>query len=321
MNDADLVLGLLYDRGDFVSLHDLAGVAGFGGDRGRLDRAVDELKRRGHGFETEPARGLRLTRPILMDAYLIERDLGTELIGRSVVCFSEVDSTNDVAMASVAQGDTAGLVVAAEFQRAGRGRHRSRWISPASSGLLFSVLLLDPPELLVREAVTTAAGLAAAEGIDESLPVRCDLKWPNDVYLRGAKVAGVLVETRQHGPVFSTVIGIGVNVYDSPPAEQIDRPAAHLSQFGECADRIALLRTILRRLEYWRGEILAGRYGGLHDAWVRRCDMINHRVRILSAGDEHVGRTVDISPLEGLVLACDDGRHIHLHAAVSTVIE
>jgi len=321
MNDANVVLGLLYDRGDFVSLHELAAAAGFPGDSERLDQAVSELRRRGHEFEIEPARGLRLDRPIRMDAYLIERDLGTQLIGRSVVCFDEVDSTNDIAMASVAQGDTDGLVVVAEFQRSGRGRHRSRWISSPSAGLLVSVLLLDAPELLAREPMTIAAGLAAAEGIDELWPVRCDLKWPNDVYLRGAKVAGVLVETRQDGTLFPTVIGIGVNVYDSPGNEQVDRPAAHLSQFGEAADRISLLRGILRRLEYWRGEILTGHYGGLRDAWVGRCDMINQRVRIVSGGIEYVGRTVDISPLEGLVLACDDGRHVHLPAAVSTVIE
>ena len=320
MDDANVILGLLYDRRDFVSMHELAAEVRCPGDSDRLQRALDELRHRGHIIDIEPARGLRLARPIRLDAYLVERDLNTNLIGRSVVCFDEVDSTNDVAMGSVAQEGTGGLVVTAESQRAGRGRQGSRWISPPGAGLLFSVLLTDGPELLGHEATTIASGLAVAEGIEESASIQCDLKWPNDVCIRGDKVGGVLIESRQHGPTRATAIGIGVNVYESPPPESIGRPATHLSDHSESAGRVDLLRSILRRLDYWRGEIMAGRYEALHDEWLRRCGMLHQRVRILSGGVEYVGRTVDISPLEGLILARDDGVHVHLQAAVSTVL-
>jgi len=321
MDDANVILGLLYDRRDFVSMHELAAELNCPGDSDRLQRGLGELRRRGHEIDLEPARGLRLAYPIRLDAWLVERGLNTNLIGRSVVCFDEVDSTNDVAMGSVAQEGTGGLVVTAESQRAGRGRQGSRWISPPGAGLLFSVLLTDGAELLGHEPTTIAAGLAVAEGIEESASIQCELKWPNDVCIRGEKVAGVLIESRPHGATRATAIGIGVNVYGSPPREAIGRPATHLSEHSESARPVELLRSILRRLDYWRGEIIARRYEALHEQWLRRCGMLHHRVRILSAGVEYVGRAVDISPLEGLILARDDGGHVHLHAAVSTVLE
>ena len=317
MDDANLILGLLYDRRDFVSMHELSG---FVGDGDSLRGALDELRRRGHRIDNEPARGVRLTEPGRLDAYLIERELNTTLIGRSVVCFDQVDSTNDVAMGSASRGDSAGLVITAESQRAGRGRRGGKWISPPGAGLLFSVLLTDGPDRLDHEAATIAAGLATAEGIEEACSVRCDLKWPNDVYVSGGKVAGVLIESKREGPLRASAIGIGVNVHASPPAAAVVRPATHLSAHCDLPRRVEILRETLRRLEFWRGEIIARRYEGLHEQWVRRCGMIHQRVRILSAGTEYVGRTVDISPLEGLVLARDTGGHVHLPAAVSTVL-
>ena len=318
MDDANVILGQLYDRRDFVSMHELA--AAFDDPR-RLVSALEELNRRGHRLHRHPDRGVRLGAGVRIDAFLVERGLNTELIGRSVVCFDQVDSTNDVAMASAAQKGTAGLVVTAESQRFGRGRRGGRWISPPGAGLLFSVLLTDGPEQLDHEATTIGAGLAVAEGIEGLTTVRCDLKWPNDVRIDGRKVAGVLIESRQVGAVRATAIGIGVNVSDSPADEDIARPATHVSAFGRSPGRIELLRGILRRLEYWRGEIIARRYEDMREAWIGRCGMLHQRVRILSAGVEHVGRAVDISPLEGLVLACDSGIHVRLTAAVSTVLD
>jgi len=318
MDDANAILAQLYDRRDFVSMHELASCLG---DPRRLAGALDDLERRGHRLDRQPDRGVKLADPVRLDAYLIERDLGTDLIGRSVVCFGQIESTNDVAMSSAAQQGTGGLVVTAESQRAGRGRRGGRWICPARSGLLFSVLLTDSPEQLDQEPTTIAAGLAVAEGIEESTSLKCDLKWPNDVRIDGRKVAGVLIESRSQGDTQATAIGIGVNVTAGPPPDEIGRPATHIAAHEPDPGRIELLRSILRRLEYWRREVIARRYDQLHEGWTSRCGMLHQRVRILSRGVEYVGRTVDISPLEGLVLACDSGIHVHLPAAVSTVLD
>jgi BirA family biotin operon repressor/biotin-[acetyl-CoA-carboxylase] ligase len=153
-----------------------------------------------------------------LDPYLIERDLGTRRVGRNVICFDQVDSTNDVAFASAPQTGSDGLAIFAESQRKGRGRLGRQWISPPRANMLMSVLLtenrdaplfpagekgdrhpLGEPVPFFHEPLTIAAGLAVAQAIEQSLGVTCGLKWPNDVLIDGQKVAGILVEVRKRG--------------------------------------------------------------------------------------------------------------------------
>jgi len=136
--------------------------------------------------------------PLKLDAEKIERNLQTRRVGRGVLCFDEVDSTNDIAWDSARQVDTDGLVILAESQRLGRGRMGRKWITPPNSkNILMSVLLRDDQKLLPHESITIAAGLSVAEAIDNTLHLNTSLKWPNDVLIDGKKLAGIIVELRQ----------------------------------------------------------------------------------------------------------------------------
>ena len=317
---AHRVLERLYDRGEgFFLLEELAAAADL--PRRRLDEVLEDLRRRGNGIEFSPAHGVRLIRPIALNAHLIERDLNTARIGRSVLCFSEVDSTNDVAMDSARQKDTDGLVVLAESQRRGRGRHGRQWSSRPKANVLLSAVLLEPPsQAQSHDAMTIAAGLAVAEGIETACGVRCSLKWPNDVLLDDRKVAGVLVETRRLAHAHAVVIGVGVNVNDHPPDEELDAPAADLAgRLGHPVERTEVIRAVLRRLDAWIAEIEAERRDGLHRAWLARCGMINERLTVRCGRRRYVGRVLDVDPLAGLVLCCDDGQQVRLPAEQSTI--
>ena len=314
------VLALLYDRGDrFFLLDELAREAGLG--RTELARALDELRDDGHRIEATPAYGVRLVRPIKLTATLIERDLGTRRVGRSVICFNELASTNDVAMASARQGDTDGLVVVAEAQSHGRGRRGRRWLSPPGANILASVLLLTDRDWSGHEATTLAAGVAIAEGIADACGLRTGLKWPNDVLLDGEKVAGVLVETRPQGQRLAVVIGVGINVNASPGPGEVDLPATDLARHaGGPVERTEVLRAVLRRLDGWLEPLDATRLDLLHAAWSARCAMINQRVQVRCDGANYVGRVLDVSPTDGLTLHCDDGCRVQLPAERSTVV-
>jgi BirA family biotin operon repressor/biotin-[acetyl-CoA-carboxylase] ligase len=238
-----------------------------------------------------------------------------------VLCFDEVDSTNDVAWDSARQADTDGLVILAESQRAGRGRMGRSWLSPPGANLLMSVLLRDSGTGLRHEALTIAAGLSAAEGIEEACGLHTELKWPNDVLLDGAKVAGVLVERREADGGVALVVGVGVNVAWSPPPERVDAPATHLAaHLSHPADRAETARAILRRLDAWVDAIARGDLRALHDAWVGRCGMLGERVAVLSGGRRRVGRVWDVHPLEGLVLVDDHGTRAVLPAAGASIV-
>ena len=215
-----------------------------------------------------------------------------------------------------------GLVILAEFQRCGRGRLERQWISPWGANVLLSAVLLeDDSERLSYGPLTIAAGLAVAEGIEAACELHCQLKWPNDVLLDGAKVAGILVEIQTGAAGRRVVVGIGINTNASPPSDEVRTPATDLaSHLGRAVERTEVVRAVLRQLDVWVHRVGDGRLAELHDAWLWRCGMINQRITVQCASRRYVGRILDVSPLEGLVLCCDDGRRIHLPAESTTVV-
>ncbi|MGC9455475.1 MAG: biotin--[acetyl-CoA-carboxylase] ligase [Phycisphaerae bacterium] len=309
------VLAILYDRQEaYVSADELETASGLSGRR--LSDALKKLEERGCRIEQSPGRGVRLLRPTVLHPLLIERDLSTRRIGRSVICFDEVDSTNDVAFDSARHQGCDGLVVLADSQRRGRGRLGRNWISPPGQNLLMSVLLCAGSAPESHEALTVAAGVAVAEALD-ALGFSCMLKWPNDVLLDAAKVAGVMVELRDR----CAVVGCGVNVNAAPPAGEVDFPATCLADaVGHELERVEVAREILRRLDEWVEHVETGRMRPLHDAFTSRCATINRRVEVLCSGRKYAGRALDVSPLEGLVLLSDEGRRLHVPAAGSTIL-
>jgi BirA family transcriptional regulator, biotin operon repressor / biotin---[acetyl-CoA-carboxylase] ligase len=132
--------------------------------------------------------------------------------------FRRVDSTNERAKELAMDGAPGGLVVTAEEQTAGRGRRGNEWFAPPGSCLLYSALL-RPFSANAAGLLPLAVPVAVCESAEAVAPVRCQVKWPNDVWMDERKVAGVLVEARPEEGW--AVIGVGVNVAipqgDFPP--------------------------------------------------------------------------------------------------------
>jgi BirA family biotin operon repressor/biotin-[acetyl-CoA-carboxylase] ligase len=125
------------------------------------------------------------------------------------------DSTNARARELAIAGAPGGLVVTADEQSAGRGRQGRSWFAPAGTSLLYSALLRPLGE---RPLLPLAVPLAVCDAAESLVPgIRCGLKWPNDVWIDGRKVAGVLIESRP-GEDSWAVIGIGINVAVPPDA-------------------------------------------------------------------------------------------------------
>ncbi len=320
MNSANLVALQLYQRKEgFFPFSELAARTRL--DLRVLDVALEALRLRGHRLERSPIHGVRLIRPVRPDACLIEQGLETRRVGRNVICFDEVDSTNDIAADSARQPNADGLAVLAESQRQGRGRFGRQWLSPPGTNILMSVLLLDAEHHLAHEPLTIAGGLAVAEGIEEATGLWCELKWPNDVLLDGGKLSGVLVEVRQGGPGRCIVVGIGVNVNAAPPSHDLTGPATCLADsLGEPVERVEVARALLRRLDRWVEAVEAGDTEPLHARWLERCRMLNERLTVRSGDSVYAGRVLDVCPRNGLVLACDDGRRLHLPAEGATIL-
>ena len=160
-------------------------------------------------------------------------------------------STNDRAKALASAGAPHGTLVTAAEQTAGRGRQGRSWSAPAGRALLASLVLRDFEPLLP---------LAAAVAVADVVGAGAAIKWPNDVLLDGAKVAGILVELRpQEG---WAVLGIGLNVAVRPgdlPAELRDRAATLGLEPAAIEPTLGLLLDALgRRLGQAPAQLLAG---------------------------------------------------------------
>ena len=204
------------------------------------------------------------------------------MIGRPRVHHRLTDSTNERTRALAAAGAPHGTLVTADEQTAGRGRQGREWLARPGAALLMSLVLREP-----REALP----LAAAVALCEALPVEAAIKWPNDIWLQGDKVAGILVEGRpQDG---WAVLGIGVNVRDAPPLE-------HVTSLAGSVGTEDLLRRLLIALDAWLSrplpEILA--------AWRSRDALLGETVRWQNGS----GKGAGIDESGALLVDSDSGR-------------
>ncbi len=182
--------------------------------------------------------------------------LGDIRIGASLHYQTSVDSTNRLARELGRRGGKDGLVVLAEEQTAGRGRRERRWVSPSAKGIYLSALLR--PAASVAEA-GPAAQLVAGIAVAETLAIYADrpmmLRWPNDCYLGGRKMAGVLVESEITGGTLDFLVcGIGINVNHEEsdfPADLRTRVTSLCMLSGNPQPRLPILVSLLKALEYW----------------------------------------------------------------------
>jgi len=170
------------------------------------------------------------------------------MFAADVSWYSEIGSTNDVALLMAQRGAPDGTVVGADLQTAGRGRQGRAWSSPPGSGLYVSMIVRPPA--VIAPLLTIAAGVSVVEGIREATGLSMDLKWPNDVYAGGRKVAGILAESGlSDARLTHVVLGIGINVnHANYPPEVATRATSIERELGRTVDRGLVLASCLSAL-------------------------------------------------------------------------
>jgi len=192
-------------------------------------------------------------------------DLDTKIIGRSVLCYQAIASTNDIAARLATEGTPEGTLVIAEEQTKGRGRLGRHWQAPRGSSLLMSVIFYPAllPSQTQRVAMVCSLGLLAGIRLATGLEPR--LKWPNDILIGEKKVAGLLAEASVSGSEVSyVVVGMGLNVNLDPAilGDVALAPTSLAHELGHPMDRLSLLRRILRETD--------ARYLHLRQGWSPR---------------------------------------------------
>ncbi len=242
--------------------------------------------------------------PVDCDRLLAQTRLAT------LECHQTLDSTNNRAkmLAREAGTDLPALVLA-DHQTAGRGRGTNRWWTGVG-GLAFT-LLADtgswkfPRERLAMTAL--AAGIAVVDAIVPRLSAqRAGLHWPNDVYVEGRKLAGILVEVPVEGRL---VVGVGVNTncrIADAPADLADRATTLIDLSGEVQDHTSLLVDWLTAWEEWAGRLRTNPDEVGHRA-DQLCLQRDKPVRIRQGAQFHEGRCLGIAPWGAIRLETQEG--------------
>jgi len=174
------------------------------------------------------------------------------MIGAPRVHHRVADSTNERAKELAAAGAPHGTVVTADEQTAGRGRQGRAWSAPRRAAVLMSVIVRDLGDSAAM--LPLAAAVAACEACESVSGVRCEIKWPNDVWVDGRKLAGILVEARPTAGW--AVVGIGLNVStteDEFPAELRETATSLRAAAGVAPSVEDVVGALLNALDRWLG--------------------------------------------------------------------
>jgi BirA family biotin operon repressor/biotin-[acetyl-CoA-carboxylase] ligase len=230
--------------------------------------------------------------------------------GFRLIAHSMLDSTNAEALryAFAHPSETGSLWITAREQTAGRGRRGNSWISPL--GNLYATLLMkDPASPRRAPELSFVAALAAHDALADCAPAlraRLALKWPNDVLCGGAKLAGILLEGHLLEARLALAIGIGVNCRHHP--SQTAYPATDLAaaSFKVSADDLfaALSRTMMARLEQWRG---GEGFSAVRSDWLDRAGGVGEEITVRLPDRVLIGRFEDLDESGCLLLRVADG--------------
>ncbi len=212
-------------------------------------------------------------------------------------------STNALVADRAREGAAEWLVVVTEHQTAGRGRLDRTWETPDRAALTFSTLLRPRRSGVEWPWLPLVAGIAAVGALREH-GVPAGLKWPNDVMVGDAKLAGILAERVESPHGNAAVVGIGLNVSQTAAELPVDTATSIRLATGAPTDRTALLVSLLIRLRQEYDAWSAGGGARVRGDYVEACVTLGQEVRVtLPGGGEVTGEATDVDDTGRLVVA------------------
>lgn len=302
----------------FVSGEHLAQLADC--SRAAISKRIEQLRAAGVLIDARPRVGYRLAHRYAwwrQDSLVRALPTGSTL---SVQVLPGADSTNDwLRQQLAAQQPGAAMMAVTDFQRGGKGRRGRSWLSPPGRQMTFSIGISAEQGPLAWIGIALAAGVELAEALnDAGWPVR--LKWPNDILLHEAKLAGILVEldAMAEGPS-RVIIGVGLNEALLPDERAgLERPVAALQDVATAYDREQLLVTMATRLERLLREFPDAGLARWLPRWMPFDVLLGHRVDFQRGTEWLSGDVVGIDAQGSLLLDTPQGR-VHCHSGEVSV--
>jgi BirA family biotin operon repressor/biotin-[acetyl-CoA-carboxylase] ligase len=236
--------------------------------------------------------------------------LATRIIGRRVLRYASVDSTNNVALELAKDPGNEGVAILAGEQTAGRGRHGRCWSAPPDCAVLLSILLFPSPAIGRPVILTAWAAVAACNATCSITGLRARIRWPNDVLLAEGKVCGILIEKRGA----AAVIGLGLNVNQSKDdLTQMNLPQATSLAVvtGQRWDVPDVARVLLHELDQAYAPLSEGDFGALERPWQQGLGFLGKEVELDTLKGPSRGRVGKLT-FSGIRIDTNDSQALYL---------
>ena len=294
-------------RSEFLSGQDMSDILKI--SRVAVWKDIKKIRSLGYKVESKQNIGYRLVDSSKLPLpWEIKENLNTEFLGKRIYYFNTIDTTQNFAMKISSKKNENGSIVISKKQTGGRGRMKRKWKSPVG-GIWMSVIIHPEFDITYTTLVPIATSLALCIAIEKTLKINTKLKWPNDITLKGKKVAGVLTDASIiSNHIESVVLGIGINFKINP--NELESSIKKTPNFygvttlvKKNESMVPLIKQFLYELENVLKLINSAQIKKIRNEWTKRSSTIGKNISIIMNDGHMRGKALKIDNDGGLVIS------------------
>ena len=294
-------------KSEFLSGQDMSDILKI--SRVAVWKDIKKIRSLGYKIESKQNLGYRLVDSSkLLLPWEVTQNLNTEFLGKRVYYFETIDTTQNFAMKIASKSNENGTVVISKKQTGGRGRMKRKWKSPVG-GIWMSIIIHPKFDVSYATLVPIATSLALCIAIEKILKIKPELKWPNDVTLKGKKIAGILIDTSiVSNEIENMVLGIGIN-FNIKPHELANTIKKTPNFYGVATlvkkneNALPLVQQFLYELENIFQLINSGHIKKIKNGWTKRSSTIGRSISIITNEGNLNGKAVKIDSDGALIIS------------------
>jgi BirA family biotin operon repressor/biotin-[acetyl-CoA-carboxylase] ligase len=275
---------------------------------------IKKIRSLGYKIESKQNLGYRLVNSTeLLLPWEVTQNLNTKFLGKRVYYFDTIDTTQNFAMKIASKNNENGTVVISKKQTIGRGRMKRKWKSPAG-GIWMSIIIHPRFDVSYATLVPLATSLALCMAIEKILKIKPELKWPNDITIKGKKVAGILVDASIVSNVIENIVlGIGIN-FKIKPRKLTSTIKKTPNFYGVTTlvkkkeKALPLVQQFLYELENVFQLINSKQIKKIKNEWTKRSSTIGKNVSIITNNGNRNGKAIKIDNDGALMIS--NGKNI-----------
>ena len=277
-------------------------------------KQIKKIQMLGYTVESKQKEGYKLTKNSdLLLPWEIVSGLETKVLGQQAYYFDSIDSTQSQAMKMINESKKEGTIIIAEKQTGGRGRSGRQWISP-KGGIWFSIILHPKFDISNTTLFPIASSLALSIAIQKTCKISTELKWPNDLTIKGKKLAGMLIDASfESNKIENLVLGVGINFnVNVKEIEKVLKKTPNFYGVSSLNDQknktsqIELIQSFLLELEKVYEELNNNQIKKIITEWTKRSSTIGKKVEINTLNGKISGKAIKIDEDGGLIIKDKD---------------